>query len=338
MGMFPRVSLIVFPAALLMAQMVSPPPAFEAGDIRLSPRSASVGMRGGYYPAGNLYELHQATMSSMIRIAWGLDDNNRVIGGPAWLDDTPFDVLAKAPEGTSAEMAKRMLRTLLQDRFQLAIHEDMRPMPAYVLTAGKRLLLKPAADTTTEGKCQNQPLPTDSGRDSVPRDRLRERNDGGVREVDARVRERLSLAYFDGRSDRFEGWIRFHPEMATGRAVALAAGSEAISLVDAVDRQLGLHLELKDTPVPVIVVDHTNDEPEESSPETIRKLPRAPSEFEVGEIKPSPPDEKPSERMLPSGEVDLRAATLKELVLLAWDISGNEGSMDELLSAPKMAG
>ena len=334
MGMFLRVCPIALIVALLPAQTAPAPPAFEAGDIRLSPRSATVGMRGGYYPAAGLYELHQATLASLIKIAWSLDDNNRVFGGPAWLDDTPFDVLAQAAQGTPAETAKRMLRTLLQDRFQLAVHEDMRPLPAYVLTAGKRVLLKPAADTTIEGKCQNQPVTNGPGaipyRGIVCANVTMEAFAKAMLGFASDYLWHISMVDQTGLKGGFDFSLKWQPEGQLG-----AAGSEAVSLVDAVDKQLGLHLELKVTPVPVIVIDHANDKPAESSPETLRKLPRAPSEFEVGEIKPSPADEKPSERLLPSGEVDVRAATLKDLVLLAWDISGNEGSMEELLSAPK---
>src|SRR5580704_5483968 len=121
MRVFPLASLIATVASLALAQPLAPP-AFEAGDVRVSPRSANPFPRGGYYAVGARYELHQETMAELIRIAWGLDDNNRVIGGPAWLDDTRFDVLAQAPEATSAQTAKLMLRALLADRCQLAVH------------------------------------------------------------------------------------------------------------------------------------------------------------------------------------------------------------------------
>jgi uncharacterized protein (TIGR03435 family) len=331
--MFLRVSLIALVAAMLPAQPASAPPAFEAGDIRVSPHSASVGVRGGYYPAGNRYELHLATLSDLIRIAWSLDDNNRVVGGPAWLDDQWFDVLAKAPEGTTPETAKLMLRTLLADRLGLAVHEDQRPLPAYVLTVGKRVLLK-ASEATTEGKCQNQPQPAVAG--NV---RFHAILCGNVTmDAFAKAMPPFASDYFwhvpmVNQTGLQGGWdfsLKWHAQGDLS-----AAGSEAVSLENAFDKQLGLRLEMKDTPLPVIVVDRANEKPIESTPETIRKLPRTPTEFEVGDIKPSPADEKTNERILPSGEVDLRAETLKELVLYAWDIAGNEGSMDELMIAPK---
>jgi uncharacterized protein (TIGR03435 family) len=328
-----RVASFALLAAVALAQTAPAPPAFEAGDIRVSPHSASVGMRGGYYPTDNRYELHLATLTALIKLAWNLDDNNRVVGGPAWLDDQWFDVLAKAPEGTTPEIAKLMLRTLLQERFQLVVHEEMRPLSAYVLTVGKRVLLK-ASEATSEGKCQNQRLPAEPG--AIPFHAIV----CGNMTMDAFAKAMPGFAddYFwhipmVNQTGLKGGWdfaLKWHAQWQVP-----AAGSEAVSLESAFDKQLGLHLEKKDTPLPVIVVDHANEKPIESAPETLRRLPRTPTEFEVGDIKPSAPNEKPDRRTLPGGEVEFRGATLKELVLFAWDIAGNEGSMEDLLSAPK---
>jgi hypothetical protein len=227
-----------------------------------------------------------------------------------------------------------MLRALLEDRFQLTVHEEKRLLPAYVLTAGKRVLLKAAADTTAEGKCENQPAPADPG--AIPFHAIVCHN--MTMEAFAKAMPGFASDYFwhvpmvdqTGLKGAWDFSLKWHAE-----AQLSAAGSEGIALVDAVGKQLGLRLEMKDTPLPVIAVDRVNEKPAESSPETIRKLPRMPTEFEVGTIRPSPAEEAHMERILPSGEVDLHASTLKELVLYAWDISGNEGTMDELLEAPK---
>jgi uncharacterized protein (TIGR03435 family) len=44
-------------------------------------------------------------------------DPIRVVGGPAWLEDDHFDVIAKVPEGTPNRAT--MLQGLLADRFVL---------------------------------------------------------------------------------------------------------------------------------------------------------------------------------------------------------------------------
>lgn len=324
-----RACVIAAAASLVFAQS-SAGPAFEAGDIRVSPRAANFGMRGGYYPADNRYELHQATMADLIRTAWNLDDNNRVIGGPAWLDDVRFDVLAKAPAGTSRDDAKLMLRSLLAERAGLAVHEEKMPIPAYVLIPGKRMpQLKDAAG---QGECQKQPSePGAAPTQAIACHAI-------TMEAFARALPGFASDYFGHLPMVDQTGLRGSWDFAlkwNTRNQLAAAGSDGVSLFDAIDRQLGLRLEQQDAPLPVIVVDRVNEKPIESSPETMRKLPRTPTEFEVGAIRPSAPDEKPYERILPNGEVDLRAAALKELILYAWDIAGAEGLNDELLIAPK---
>lgn len=329
-----RISLAVLIAGLALAQPVSVPPAFEAGDVRVSPRSANPFLRGGYYPVGGRYELHQATMADLIRTAWGLSDNNRVIGGPAWLDDTRFDVLAQAPDATSPQTAKLMLRGLLEDRCQLAVHEEKKDIPAYVLTKGKRAPQLKAASggETSAGGCQNQAASTPGGQSATRSISCR----NVTMEAFAQALHGLANDYFGHVPTEdltgLKGSWDFNLEW-TDRGQP--AGSSGISLFDAIDKQLGLQLELHDTPLPVIVVDHVNETPTESTPETIRKLPRTPDEFEVGDIKPSPPGSTPVEKILPGGEIEFRDITLKDLVLYAWDMAGMEGSNEDLLSGPK---
>jgi len=121
----------------------------------------------------------------------------------------------------------------------------------------------------------------------------------------------------------------------TGRGQLTAAGADGISFFDAVDKQLGLKLELKDSPLPVIVVDKVNQKPTENLPGIGQSLPAAPTEFEVADIKPSPAGEtNQSGGFQPGGRIDVRAFPLKQLFQLAWEIPPNI-SGDLLVGAPK---
>ena len=325
-----------FLAVSAFAQLPSPP-AFEAADVRVSPHSTNPGVRGGYYITGARYELHHATMADLIRIAWGLNDNNRVLAGPAWLEDTRFDVLAKAPDSTTPETAKLMLRTLLRDRCQLTVHDDRRPMQAYALTRGKRALqIKEASgqgNQTNVGTCRLQPSSANPG--AVP---VRVTSCRGIT-MEAFATElpglasdyfgHLSMADLSGLKGSWDFDLKWTPR---GQ---LRPGGEGVSLFDAIDKQLGLSLDLQEVSLPVIVVDRVNEKPAVTTSEEIRKLPRTPAEFEVADIKPSPPGETSVERILPGGQVELRNITLNELMLYAWDIAGAEGSDDQLLAGPK---
>ena len=79
------------------------------------------------------YEVRRATLLDLIRTAYNVE-TEKVLGGPAWLDWDRFDIVARTPPSTSPETIMLMLRTLLTDRFKLAVHKDTKPMPAFVLT------------------------------------------------------------------------------------------------------------------------------------------------------------------------------------------------------------
>src|SRR5262245_25329899 len=104
------------------------------------------------------------SLRALILRAYGLHDS-QLIGGPAWIATERFDVNARTdaplPSGPNALMPP--LRTLLTDRFRLRAHNDMRELPAFVLTLGRRdrrlgPQLRPS-DADCSGK--NQPTVTD---------------------------------------------------------------------------------------------------------------------------------------------------------------------------------
>jgi uncharacterized protein (TIGR03435 family) len=57
--------------------------------------------------------------------------------GQASLPDTPYDVSARVPQGTTAEQFGEMLQNLLKDRFGLAYHYDKKQMQGYDLVVAK---------------------------------------------------------------------------------------------------------------------------------------------------------------------------------------------------------
>jgi len=123
----------------------------------------------------------------------------------------------------------------------------------------------------------------------------------------------------------------------TDRRLLAAAGTEGITIFDAVEKQLGLKLEVQQIPMPVIVVDSVSEKPTDNLPGVSEKLPPVPSRFEVADIKPSAPETQRSLRALPGGRIDLRGFTLKDLIKLAWEIEDLDviDNDDMLVGAPK---
>jgi uncharacterized protein (TIGR03435 family) len=95
---------------------------------------------------GGLHAIH-VTLREMILFAYDIR-GHQLIGASGWMDDERYDVLAKPAQNDNPTGARRSheeewrgirlnLRTLLADRFQLAIHKETRELPIYALVAAK---------------------------------------------------------------------------------------------------------------------------------------------------------------------------------------------------------
>ena len=59
------------------------------------------------------------------------------VTGPDWMASQRFDIVAKMPEGASKDDAPKMLQTLLEERFKLAVHRDSREHPVLALVLAR---------------------------------------------------------------------------------------------------------------------------------------------------------------------------------------------------------
>src|SRR5262249_49388647 len=147
----------------LFGQAPEKPKAFELADVHVSPPSglAQIQMSGGVTPRNGRFEIRNATMLDLVRTAYSVEPE-KVVGGPNWLASDRFDVIAKAPAGTTKENARLMLRELLAERFGLTVHNDSRPLPVFALTAGSgkhKLKVSDGASSGCVGVPQGAPQP-----------------------------------------------------------------------------------------------------------------------------------------------------------------------------------
>jgi uncharacterized protein (TIGR03435 family) len=299
-------------------------PTFEIADVRVSDRQINIGVTGNAIRDGR-YELHNATMVDLIRIAHGVDAE-KVVGGPSWLELDRYTVIAKAPAGTSVQDARVMLRALLADRFKLAVHEDTRPLTAFVMTvAGGKHKLKEAAGGAPSG-CQPAPPPQPPEPNAIPKQ--------------TGICRGMTMAAFAQLLPRAVGQYLPNPVVDqtglqgswdfefsfTPRPLLAQAGSEGITLFDAMEKQLGLKLELKDMPTSALVVDSVERRPTPNSPDVANVLPPPPPpEFEVASIKPTSPDQQGTRAQIqPTGMVNVVGMPLRQLMQLAWDLQSEE--------------
>jgi uncharacterized protein (TIGR03435 family) len=129
------------------------PERFEVATIRPG-NSDSARPAMEFLPGGGIRAVN-ATLRMLIQIAYGVR-SDQITGGPAWADSDLFTVVAKppqddpAPSGTAQqELTRKRLRTLLSERFHLALKEQTSTASGYVLSVdGNGHKMTPANDPT----------------------------------------------------------------------------------------------------------------------------------------------------------------------------------------------
>jgi uncharacterized protein (TIGR03435 family) len=120
---------------------------FEVATIRIN-QTDSRGDRESYHDG--LLRMSNVTLRQCIRYAYEIAEP-QIAGGPKWIDDVRFDIVAKAeqPYPTDDFELLRMLKPLLAERFQLAAHHETRSLPGYALTVAKGGIHSKVSDPTT---------------------------------------------------------------------------------------------------------------------------------------------------------------------------------------------
>jgi uncharacterized protein (TIGR03435 family) len=123
---------IVCLAAASCALFAQERPAFEAASIHAS----ALADDQTYFEINSSGRLTVRAMDvwDLIGRAFGTRDNE-MAGGPAWIKSDGFDIQATPAAGATVERSRavQMLQTLLEERFHLRWHPEMREMPVYAL-------------------------------------------------------------------------------------------------------------------------------------------------------------------------------------------------------------
>jgi uncharacterized protein (TIGR03435 family) len=302
-------------------------PVFEAADVRVSHSTNPFPEMKGPFNRGGRYEVRTATMVDLIATAYGVD-GDKVVGGPSWLEMDRFDVLAKPPSGATKETLKPMLQALLADRFQLVVHNDTKPMPAWALTAGKHPALK-KADGSGEAGCKFIP-PKPPSPDSGPATFVFSYTCRSItmKAFAEGMRDMVGAFQFVGENQvvdqtGLEGSWDFDFKYSP-RGMRGAAAGDMVTFLDAIEKQLGFKLEPAQVPMPVIVVDKVSRTPTDSLPGVADslKLTPVPTEFDVADVQPTSADFKGMRfQIQPGGRVNLQGVTLKFLIEQAWNLT-----------------
>jgi uncharacterized protein (TIGR03435 family) len=109
-------------------------PAFEVASVR--PGKSIVGHDGVITTDPVRFTARNATLKRLIFEAYSIP-YSQISGGPGWLDSNEFDIDAKPENPASLDQLRLMLRTLLTERFKLAIHRESKERSVYELLVGK---------------------------------------------------------------------------------------------------------------------------------------------------------------------------------------------------------
>jgi uncharacterized protein (TIGR03435 family) len=160
-----------------------------------------------------------------------------------------------------------MLRGLLEERFGLKAHMEDRPVSAFTMTAGKQTKLQ-KADPQNRTSCKsgagtnamlNRLITCQNMNMTQFAATLQDMASGYVR---APIKDATGIeGYFDF-SVNFSGvgllpGAQFDPNATSGTTDP----NGSATLPEALQKQLGLKLEIGKRPIPVLVIDHVEDKP-----------------------------------------------------------------------------
>ena len=236
---------------------------------------------------GGGLEARAVDMRVLMAAAWDIDWSHmdRFAGLPKWVESAKFDINAKTATNTNGpplrgsgyidDDVRLMLRNLLVERFQIKWHYEDRLVEAYSLVAAKQTKIK-RAEPANRATCKEARTIANDPRDVNPllSELLTCRN-ATVAQLATKLQE-LEPDNFvypvedaTGLTGTWDFTLSFTPAWMLRQTPAQTNGeasepSGAISLADAVGKQLGLKLEMRKRLLPVVVIDHMEEKPLEN--------------------------------------------------------------------------
>ena len=228
-------------------------PAYEAASVKAnnseSGSSSSNGSKGQIV-------FTNVTLKRLIERAYNVKPFQ--VTSPDWTENVHFDIAAKYPPDTKNEDRFLMLRTLLEDRFKLAVHHDSKELPGFALVVAKGgFKLKPVEST---GDVRSS---TSDNGGRVRTLTVKHTSIPSIADLLARLLGEtvVDKTGIEGVYDFEFKWTSDDMDSSTS---STSNGDPAPSLFTAVQETLGLRLQSQKVPVDIIVVDHVERVPAEN--------------------------------------------------------------------------
>jgi uncharacterized protein (TIGR03435 family) len=121
--------------------------AFEVASIKPGNPDSRL-LRSTITPGGNL-RAENVTLRTLIEDAYRMKPF-QLSGGPRWIDQDRFEVIAKADGSATADQVRLMLQALLQDRFQLVLRRESKEGTISYLVVKNQPKLSPSKESTRQ--------------------------------------------------------------------------------------------------------------------------------------------------------------------------------------------
>jgi uncharacterized protein (TIGR03435 family) len=254
-------SLILFAATAAFGQSADTPlPTFDVASVKASQPGNTGGERRGrenIQVSPGTVTMRNVNLKSCIR--WAYHVTEYQVTGPAWLDSERYEIAGKAAAPAPDEQLRLMMQSLLQERFKLAVHRQIKELSAYVLVVGKNGLKVQESKTEGESSIDINQKQLSVSVQRTPVSQLVEMLGNVLR---APVVDQTGLK---GRYDVTLNVAKYAADMAAQGKSIEAGPADPLTLISMIlQEEFGLKLEAKKMPLDMVIIDHAEKAPVEN--------------------------------------------------------------------------
>lgn len=247
------------------------PMKFEVVDIK--PSEPGAHERTSFLPGGRI-DLEAVALKALIGLAWNIQGDDPISGLSQDVGAQRYTIVAKAPAATQRaagaggppmdiDALRLMMRAMLEDRFHLAAHFEEQRAPVYVLTPEKPKLTK--ADSDNRSECAQSLGNAGSGSARVSTFSYSCKNTtmaqlAATLQVASMADLRHPVINETGLEGAWDFTLTWTPRVLAPHSDG-ADPVAGVPLEQALDKQLGLKLELEKRPMQVMVIDRIDSKP-----------------------------------------------------------------------------
>lgn len=242
-------TLCFFATACAALGQTSAHPEFEVETVKLNKSGAADHTSR---ITGTQFVVRNTTISELLPLAFQRKEE-LIVGAPTWFRSDRYDIVAKGSRSVSEATLGLMVQSLLAQEFKLTFHEEQRPVDAFAL------LVAPNGPRFRE--VPGDPSRRDCNRSGATEQLVIECPAIGIADLIARL-SFVARDYIDRPVVDLTGLTRNYELKLEWVPRRIADDTGGLTVFGALTKQLGLKLEQRKLPVPVIVIDHADQPPE----------------------------------------------------------------------------